>query len=410
MRTDNTHFDIAISGAGPVGLSLAVLLIDQGISPERLVILDTRLGEQSDQRQVDPRSIALSYGSGQILQKIGAWPIDASPIEEVHVSRRSCFGRTLLRCSDYNLPALGYVARYADLVDVLLQRCRKYGVRMMKPAPMTALIEGASQMTVSLGAEQSVSADVVVKAEGGQFAEQSAKAFTRDYRQTAIVAQVAVSSPILQRAFERFTDEGPLALLPQYTDTDSHSNRSADGAAIVKTHYALVWCMQAMTAQALLALSDADFLTALQNAFGDRLGRFLKATPRAAFPLGLNAGAPDTLRSVSIGNAAQTLHPVAGQGLNLGLRDATVLARLLATGATPEILADFAKRRQRDRSMTIRLTDIMARIFLTGDDGTADSPFLHAPLQSLLGLSLAALDGIAPAKHLLAQQMMFGSR
>lgn len=410
MPSTASHFDIAISGAGPVGLALAALLVQQGVSPDRLVLLEAHPPEQSGQRQHDPRSIALSYGSSQILQKIGVWPVVASTIEEIHVSRRGHFGRTLIRCRDYDLPALGYVTRYSALVEALAQTCTAQGVRMIRPEKMAALVEDDQEIRILLAAEQSITAKLVVQAEGGQFAEQTTRARTRDYRQTALVAQVAVSAPLLQRAFERFTDEGPLALLPQEDSSRGLGKAAANGTATPGTHYALVWCMRAATAQRLVTLPDDDFLAALQEAFGGRLGRFLHATPRAIYPLGLNAGAPDTARSVAIGNAAQTLHPVAGQGLNLGLRDATVLAGLLARETTPAMLARFLAERQRDRTMTIQLTDVMARIFVDGLGDTARSSITHFLSQSLLGLSLGMIDGVAPARQLLAQQMMFGSR
>ncbi len=212
---------------------------------------------------------------------------------------------------------------------------------------------------------------------------------SRDYRQTAIVAQVAVSAALPQRAFERFTEEGPLALLPQ--------NESAGTGS-----YALVWCMRPETAARLMALPDAAFLAALQEAFGARVGRFLQVSPRGAYALGLNADPVATTRTVAIGNAAQTLHPVAGQGLNLGLRDATVLARLLAQDRSPAGLQDFIAHRSADRRATIGLTDIMARIFASAPDGAVS--------QSLLGASLGLIDAFAPAKRLLADQMMFGRR
>jgi 2-octaprenyl-6-methoxyphenol hydroxylase len=149
-------------------------------------------------------------------------------------------------------------------------------------------------------------------------------------------------------------------------------------------------------------LADAAFLAQLQAAFGHRLGRFLSATARLSYPLGLNAGAAPTARTVAIGNAAQTLHPVAGQGLNLGLRDAAVLARMLARDAAPATLRRYAEERRADRGLTIRLTDAMARLFTDAPQGPVS--------QGMLGLSLALLDAVPPARRLLAEQMMFGRR
>lgn len=387
-----TTVDIAICGAGPVGLALAGLLARRGVAPGRIALLDARPLEQA---RSDPRSIALSYGSSQIFQEIGAWPIAASTIRQIHVSRRGHFGRTLIDSAQYELPALGYVTRYGVLVEALSQACIGAGIRSLRPASVTALVEDEQQVRLQLATGEVLTARIVVQAEGGVFGEQASKARSHDYDQTAIVAQVGVSAPLPQRAFERFTDEGPLALLPQTDNDDASLTRQ-------KTNYALVWCMRPATAERLMALPDAAFLSALEQAFGSRVGRFLQVSPRSTFSLGLNADPAVTGRTVAIGNAAQTLHPVAGQGLNLGLRDATVLARLLAQAPTPEMLQRFIGERQTDRNMTIRMTDLMARIFASAPDGALS--------QTLLGLSLGAIDAFKPARRLLAEQMMFGQR
>ena len=160
--------------------------------------------------------------------------------------------------------------------------------------------------------------------------------------------------------------------------------------------------MRPESAERLLQLPEDAFLQELGAAFGTRLGRFVSSSARNAFPLGLNAQPAVSARTVAIGNAAQTLHPVAGQGLNLGLRDATVLARLLAPPARPGALQEFLQARQADRSLTIRITDTMARIFASAPDGALS--------QTLLGLGLGAIDLVDPARRLLAEQMMFGQR
>jgi 2-octaprenyl-6-methoxyphenol hydroxylase len=213
----------------------------------------------------------------------------------------------------------------------------------------------------------------------------------RDYGQTAIVGVVTVTAPQRQTAWERFTAAGPLALLP----LDTHADPS-------RCTYALVWCSEPAHAQRRLELSDHAFLAELGEAFGTRMGTFTSITGRAAFPLGLTALAhPVDGRIVAIGNAAQTLHPVAGQGLNLGLRDAHALVDSIARfGATPEALREFALRRDFDRRLTIGLTDTMARAF-TIDLG---------PLTALRGFALAALDLVPAAKTALARHMMFGQR
>ncbi|XLZ69206.1 FAD-dependent monooxygenase [Massilia sp. SR12] len=377
-------YDIAICGAGPAGMALAALLVKRGADPARLVLVDAKPLEHAMQ---DPRTLALSYGSGQILEQIGAWPIHATAIHEIHVSRRGQFGRSMITRDEHKVPALGYVTRYGAIVEALGRRCNALGIAALRPVRVTGSDEADDSVTLHLEQEgqpaRALRATIVVQAEGGLFGEQAAKAQQRDYQQSAIIAQVNTSAPVAHRAYERFTSEGPLALLPQ-----------DDG-------YSLVWCARPASAQALLALDDAAFLARLGATFGERLGRFTHATRRLAFPLGLNAGATGSARTVAIGNAAQTLHPVAGQGLNLGLRDASELARLLAghAGATPEALAQYAAQRRQDRGLTVRLTDTMARVFAN-----------ESPLQPLLGLGLAAIDLAAPARSMLAELMMYGRR
>jgi 2-octaprenyl-6-methoxyphenol hydroxylase len=379
---DDVDYDVAICGAGPVGMALAALLVRRGVAGQRIVLVDARsLG----QAITDPRSIALAWGSHQLLEEVGAWPLPPTPIHQIHVSRRGRLGRSMLDRAEHKLAALGYVARYGDLVDALARACERAGVAVLRPARVDSLIEEDGGVTLRIDDGRVLRAAVAVQAEGGVFGQQPGKGQRRDYGQTAVIARVAASSPIAHRAFERFTDEGPLALLPQ---------DGADGL-----QYALVWCVRPERAAALLALGDEHFLEHLGEAFGSRLGRFIRTSGRAAYALGLNAEPRSTARTVAIGNAAQTLHPVAGQGLNLGLRDAAVLARALAQGAGPRAIAQFAEARERDRRTTISLTDAMARVF-------ADA----GPLQSLFGLSLAVIDTVKPARMLLAELMMFGRR
>jgi 2-octaprenyl-6-methoxyphenol hydroxylase len=383
-----SDFDIAICGAGPVGLCLAALLVKYGAAPARIALID---GKTLQQAVHDPRSIALSYGSRQILQTVGAWPLPATPIHQIHVSRRGHFGRALIDRADYDLPALGYVSRYGALVAALAQAVERAGIVPIRPARIVASNESAEQVELQLADRPGITTPLLVQAEGGLFSDQGTRAQHRDYRQIALIAEVAVSMPAAQRAFERFTDEGPLALLPQ----QDPQSAAAGG-------YALVWCVRPEHAERLMQLDDAAFLTQLGNAFGTRLGRFVKISRRNAYPLGLNAQPAVSARSVAIGNAAQTLHPVAGQGLNLGLRDAAVLARLLAPPAAPDVLRQFAQARQADRRITIGITDTMARIFSSAPDGALS--------QSVLGAGLGLIDIINPARKLLAEQMMFGRR
>lgn len=377
----STDYDIAICGAGPVGLALALHLIKRGCEASRIALIDAKTVEQASK---DPRSIALSYGSRQILEDVGAWPVASDPIHEIHVSRRGHFGRTTIDRNEYGLPALGYVARYGAVVSALASLVARTDAANLRPAHATSIDEGPDAVEVRFSEGNAITARILVQAEGGVFSEQAARAVRRDYEQTAVIAHVTASAPVPHRAFERFTDEGPLALLPQ------------------DNGYALVWCARPENASRLHSLPDEAFLAELERVFGSRLGRFTGVSARASYPLGLNASPATSARTVAIGNAAQTLHPVAGQGLNLGLRDAIVLARFLSQELSSDSIHRFAVARQNDRSMTIRLTDTMARIFSSAPDG--------APSQALLGASLGILDTIAPVKRLLAEQMMFGRR
>jgi 2-octaprenyl-6-methoxyphenol hydroxylase len=285
--------------------------------------------------------------------------------------------------------------RYGSLVSVLSAAVRETSVQWLSDTHAGTPLNDHEGVTLPLrssnGEERTIRARVLVNAEGGLYKESDAGTDvknSRDYGQTAIVGTVSVSSPQANVAWERFTREGPIALLP------CGGARQAD--------YSLVWCCTPDEAARRAQLPDDAFLAELGAAFGDRMGRFTRIAGRAAFPLGLNAlNVLVDRHTVAIGNAAQTLHPVAGQGLNLGLRDAHALCDVLsANGPTEVALALFAQRRALDRRMTIGATDTLARLF------TIDFP----PLAVMRGLALSGLELLPPLKTLLARQMMFGQR
>ncbi|MBY4726940.1 MULTISPECIES: UbiH/UbiF/VisC/COQ6 family ubiquinone biosynthesis hydroxylase [Burkholderia] len=383
-------YDLAIVGAGPVGLALAGWLARRSATQHAsIALIDAREPAASAN---DPRAIAVSHGSRVLLDTL-AWPADATPIEHIHVSQRGHFGRTLIDRDEHDVAALGYVVRYGSLVQALAGAVRGTRVDWLTSTTARAPQQDADGVTLTLDGpqgERTLRARVVINAEGGLFHEQQADAgkHRRDYGQTAIVGTVTVSAPRPNVAWERFTHEGPLALLPL------GGPRQAE--------YALVWCCTPDEAARRAALPDDAFLHELGRAFGERMGAFVAIAGRASFPLGLTAAQSLVNGRVAIvGNAAQTLHPVAGQGLNLGLRDAhTLVDTLSAQGFEATALATFNARRALDRRFTIGATDTLARLF------TIDS----GPLPLLRGAALTALEFVPPLKKVIARQMMFGQR
>ncbi|MDN7898630.1 UbiH/UbiF/VisC/COQ6 family ubiquinone biosynthesis hydroxylase [Burkholderia cepacia] len=383
-------YDLAIVGAGPVGLALAGWLARRSATQHAsIALIDAREPAASAN---DPRAIAVSHGSRVLLDTL-AWPADATPIEHIHVSQRGHFGRTLIDRDEHDVAALGYVVRFGSLVQALAGAVRGTRVDWLTSTTARAPQQDADGVTLTLDGpqgERTLRARIVINAEGGLFHEQRADTgkHRRDYGQTAIVGTVTVSAPRPNVAWERFTHEGPLALLPL------GGPRQAE--------YSLVWCCTPDEAARRAALPDDAFLRELGSAFGARMGDFVAIAGRASFPLGLNAA--QTLvngRVAIVGNAAQTLHPVAGQGLNLGLRDAHTLVDTLSTqGFEATALATFNARRALDRRFTIGATDTLARLF------TIDS----GPLPLLRGAALTALEFVPPLKKAIARQMMFGQR
>jgi 2-octaprenyl-6-methoxyphenol hydroxylase len=284
--------------------------------------------------------------------------------------------------------ALGHIVRYRDIHLALRNALRAMQVK--SPNFIWQHIKGDDS-------ETNLTAKCIVHAEGGLFKTQEWVESGRDYEQSALVGLVEVENAVPHQAWERFTAEGPLAVLPSHY-----------GHHILN----LVWCGSPTSSQDRLQLSDSEFLSSLQNEFGSRVGRFLKIQDRRLYELGLNYRKQITKdNEVWIGNAAQTLHPVAGQGLNLGLRDAFLLAEKLAGvfANTPEgpsaieiqnALEDYAQSRKVDRTTTIGLTDFMARVFTSN----------LAPVVLARGLALSALQWLPPVKTALARQMMFGRR
>lgn len=373
---------VLIAGFGPVGAACAAALSAALPAGHRLVVLDSR--PHQEMAKPDARMIAVSYGSRVLLERLGAWRSeDTSPIRHIHVSERNAFGRTLLAASDYGIDALGYVIPYAALTAMLTERVQALPVDVKRNVRIEDCEGSANSCQVTLTDGTALVADYVIHAEGQP--DEGAPARKRDYRQSALSAMVTCSHPQAETAFERFTGQGPLALLP------------------AKDGYALVWCANPSESLRRTGLSDRALLDELQETFGDRLGRFQSIGPRASIPLGLNVTSISPgLREFAIGNAAQSLHPVAGQGFNLGLRDAFLASDAISAHFLDPQLAErtFVKSRALDRNATIGMTDLLSRVFAT--------PLW--PVRAARGSALALLDIIPALRHPLARQMMNGQR
>ncbi|EHR69105.1 2-polyprenyl-6-methoxyphenol hydroxylase-like oxidoreductase [Burkholderiales bacterium JOSHI_001] len=395
---------IAVVGAGPSGLALA-LLAAQRLPRARVTVFDARPADK-DVRG-DARTLALALGSVQLLQRLGAWPAEAAEaIREVHVSQAPPTlalpkgdVQVRIRALDEGVPLLGAVLAYGPLV-VALQAAWERAVAgapqrlaLRLGTPVAGLKAQAGGVEVDAGVAETF--DLAVVAEGGVFAEQSRKAVAHDYRQTAWVGTALLDAATPGLAVERFTRQGPVALLPlpPTADTPAGAQRRA-----------LVWCVDSDD-DPVAALTDAQRVVVLQSLLPEVAGQVRHLGELKHFALGLNAerSLVDG-RVVRIGNAAQTLHPVAGQGLNLGLRDAFALVQALSQ-VQPGQGIDAALRRiewQRapDRWAMIAATDFLARSFTWRWPG----------LPAARGLGLALVQAVGPLKSALARQMMFGRR
>lgn len=394
---------LAIVGAGPVGLALA-LLASRLLPLVQISLFDAR--PLSQDLSHDPRTLALALGSVQLLQRLGAWPDDAAqPIDSVHVSQAPpTVGRAAVRISarEQGVPMLGAVLSYGALVSSLqrawLAEAAAHPGRLHPRfgSPVAAVLDRGDRVEVDAGIVEAF--DLAVVAEGGVFADQARKALAHDYRQAAWVGTVALATGTPGMAFERFTRHGPLALLPLQGRSGSPSAAATPASS---SRAALVWCVPADD-DPVASLSDEQRRQVLSTLLPPEAGRLVEVSPLKRFALGLNAERSLVQgRQVRIGNAAQTLHPVAGQGLNLGLRDAFALVDALRFAPdVPAALRRVEWQRAPDRWSTIATTDFLARSFTWQWPGVATAR----------GLALAALEAAGPLKAALARQMMFGSR
>jgi 2-octaprenyl-6-methoxyphenol hydroxylase len=388
MQTLYQHTEnIVIVGGGPVGSVLALALQQQAVP---FVMLEVRAKGASHK---DTRALALSYGSRLILEKLGVWQAvaaKATTINTIHISQRGGLGRTKLNAAEHDQEAMGYVLPYGALtkaLDAALDLQHVYyeaNATDITPNQINAEVTFTQKESA-----QTIASPLVIVADGGRNLNEidGIKKETKEYGHDALVSKVTTQLPHNNIAYERFTPTGPMALLPNG-----------------ETGFSLVWTGEKSSIDALLALDDATFLSQLHDAFGDRVGQFLSIEKRLSFPLKLSTLKPSTASHLAIiGNAAQTMHPVAGQGFNVGMRDAWTLANLIVD--TPEnalgskaMLATYSKQRSRDTRGGILFTDLLVNVF--GNDIIG--------LQEIRGLGLGALQLMSPVKNMLVSKMSFG--
>jgi len=383
----NKNFDVVIVGGGLVGASLAYALGSANLdNPLNIAVIEAFEFDDSKQPSFDSRTVALSYSSKEIFQSLGVWSsiekLGACKIKEIHISDKTHMGLSHLRSSEQGTDALGYVVENLYLGSALYSKMKQLkNIHLFCPASLNHFTEDAanSAYPMSLELSQNIQTQekltqekqtiklhtkLMVAADGGDsFVRKTAEVKTRelDYKQTAIITNILCDKPHNNIAYERFTDTGPIALLPLQ---DNNASQNA---------YSLVWTLKNEQAETYLNKTDDEFLTALQHRFGNRAGLFIKVAKRVSYPLTYSRS-KETIRSriAIIGNAAHTLHPVAGQGFNLGLRDAASLAQIIVDAQQQQndfgdiyYLKQYESWRQRDLLQTSLMTDGMVRLFTT---------------------------------------------
>ena len=386
--------DVAVCGGGLVGATLALALAELALD---VVLIEAQPFGTVGQPSFDERTTALSNGSRRIFDALRVWPLlerEATAIRRIHISDRGRFGFARLDAAEQGLSALGFVVVNRAMGAALWSRLQGSSVRILAPAKVRGmrLVDGRQRIECDLGAQGSaaVEAKLAIAADGAQSALREAAgigAQTWNYDQTALVTNVLTQRFHDHVAYERFTPSGPLALLPM-----------SEGRV------GLIWTFTPDLAQSVAQANDTDFLARLQDAFGFRLGRFMRVGTRQLYPLALTRADEHIAdRLAIVGNAAQTLHPIAGQGFNLGLRDAASLAEVLADGRAQQRdafdpgdglwLERYREWRVADRTNIVRFTDGLVRLF--------SQPL--GPIKALRDVGMLAFDLMPAAKGALSQ-------
>jgi 2-octaprenyl-6-methoxyphenol hydroxylase len=379
---------IVIIGGGPVGTTLALALAQKGV---KTILLEARAKGGA---YPDGRALALSYGTKLILERLGVWDkilSKVTPINTIHISQKGSLGRSILKAHEHHLPSLGYVVSYGVLSvaldEVLLKQTN---IQILYEAEVTSVTPQADAIQITYQTQGEVlqlTAELAVLADGGRSINEIAGLIreVKEYGHDALVAKVVTELLHHNIAYERFTPQGPMALLPNGDE------------------FSLVWTGKAEEIQSLLDLDDATFLAQLHHHFGDRVGQFKKVSKRMTFPLRLATLKPAYLPHLAIiGNAAQTMHPVAGQGFNVGIRDACELAEQVANTTaeigSEEMLKAYAEARAKDTQRGLMFTDFLVNIFSNELIG----------LNALRAKGLSLLDMIKPIKHFVVNKMSYG--
>ncbi len=388
----SSDVDVAIVGGGLVGATLALALRDTSL---RVLLVESFAPDSTSQPSFDERTTALGNGTRAVFDTLGVWSAmqaESAAIRAIHVSDAGRFGFARLTAREHDIEAFGYVVPNRVIGRALwqgLSAAPRLTQRVPARCDGVQLSEDGAVLTLQ-SAEFGVEhwrARLVVAADGAQSLVRTAAgiaASVEDYDQVAVVVSVAADRPNDGTAFERFTPSGPLAVLPLH-----------DGS------YTVVWTLRPDAAERAMALPEAQFLAELQQCFGWRAGKLQRLGRRGSYPLQLSRAATSIgQRAVLVGNAAQALHPVAGQGFNLGVRDAAILAELLAAAAVsqadpgaPSLLDEFAAKRRSDRSGVTGFTDNLVKMFASERPGV--------PAARDLGLLL--FDLLPPAKNAMSR-------
>ncbi len=392
--TNRKKYDVLIVGGGMIGASMACALANQKL---KIAVIEAFPFRSNNQPSYDARSIALAHGSKRIFDTLGLWKAiekDATPIEHIHVSNKGRFGVTRINAKDERLDALGYVIENRIIGNALLKKMNEVdNVDLICPAKLDSLEinkEKASVTILNDDKSTALEAKLIIGADGGNSKVRellSIDSINKDYQQTAIVSNVTPGKPHNNVAYERFTQHGPIAVLP-----------------MSEKRCSLVLTVAAEQAEDVLAMSDEAFLHYLEDRFGYRTGGFVKTSPRFSYPLALmKIKEHYKSRAVIIGNAAHTLHPIAGQGFNLGIRDVASLAEIIANAVENKqdigdisVLKEYQQQREKDQKKVAFITDSLANIF--------SNEFY--PLAKARSKGLLLADLFPSVKHLLAKEAM----